>query len=56
MLAYSSNVGAITIADKLGRDRLIDYQKRFGLGKPTVTTRRGQRPAADASESSYGRC
>ncbi|MBQ1015737.1 penicillin-binding protein 2, partial [Micromonospora sp. M51] len=35
MLAYSSNVGAITVADRLGRDRLIDYQKRFGLGKPT---------------------
>ncbi|MET8351320.1 MULTISPECIES: peptidoglycan D,D-transpeptidase FtsI family protein [unclassified Micromonospora] len=35
MLAYSSNVGTITIADKLGRDRLIDYQKRFGLGQPT---------------------
>ncbi|MER5702873.1 penicillin-binding protein 2 [Micromonospora sp. NPDC002296] len=35
MLAYSSNVGTIEIADKLGRDRLIDYQKRFGLGQPT---------------------
>ncbi|WP_446216060.1 peptidoglycan D,D-transpeptidase FtsI family protein [Micromonospora sp. IBHARD004] len=35
MLAFSSNVGTIEIADKLGRDRLIDYQKRFGLGQPT---------------------
>ncbi|TDB72102.1 penicillin-binding protein 2, partial [Micromonospora sp. KC723] len=35
MMAYSSNVGTIEIANKLGRDRLIDYQKRFGLGQPT---------------------
>ncbi|MEH0937576.1 peptidoglycan D,D-transpeptidase FtsI family protein [Micromonospora psammae] len=35
MLAYSSNVGTIQVADLLGRDRLIDYQKRFGLGQPT---------------------
>ncbi|MGC5018107.1 peptidoglycan D,D-transpeptidase FtsI family protein [Micromonospora sp. DT47] len=35
MLAYSSNVGTIQIADRLGRDRLIDYQKRFGLGQAT---------------------
>ncbi|MFI9640111.1 peptidoglycan D,D-transpeptidase FtsI family protein [Micromonospora sp. NPDC051925] len=35
MLAYSSNVGTIEIGDRLGRDRLIDYQKRFGLGQPT---------------------
>jgi cell division protein FtsI (penicillin-binding protein 3) len=35
MLAYSSNVGTITIADKLGADKLYEYQLKFGLGKAT---------------------
>lgn len=35
MLAQSSNVGTIMIADELGRDRLYEYQKKFGLGKKT---------------------
>ncbi|MFG1837737.1 peptidoglycan D,D-transpeptidase FtsI family protein [Micromonospora sp. NPDC049175] len=59
MLAYSSNVGAITVADKLGRDRLIDYQKRFGLGKPTGEGMPGEAggrllPAEEWSGSSAG--
>ncbi|MGI5519507.1 peptidoglycan D,D-transpeptidase FtsI family protein [Micromonospora sp. CA-259024] len=59
MLAYSSNVGTITIADKLGRDRLIDYQKRFGLGKPTGEGMPGEAsgrllPPDEWSGSSYG--
>ncbi|MEH1170109.1 penicillin-binding protein 2 [Micromonospora sp. CPCC 205539] len=59
MLAYSSNVGTITIADKLGRDRLIDYQKRFGLGKPTGEGMPGEAsgrllPADEWSKSSEG--
>ncbi|SCF00502.1 peptidoglycan synthetase FtsI [Micromonospora coriariae] len=59
MLAYSSNVGTITIADKLGRDRLIDYQKRFGLGQPTGEGVPGEAsgrllPADEWSESSEG--
>ncbi|MBQ0903268.1 penicillin-binding protein 2 [Micromonospora sp. U21] len=59
MLAYSSNVGTITIADKLGRDRLIDYQKRFGLGQPTGEGVPGEAsgrllPADEWSGSSYG--
>ncbi|MGW2623967.1 penicillin-binding transpeptidase domain-containing protein [Micromonospora taraxaci] len=59
MLAYSSNVGTITIADKLGRDRLIDYQKRFGLGKPTGEGMPGEAsgrllPADEWSDSSEG--
>ncbi|MFG2050085.1 peptidoglycan D,D-transpeptidase FtsI family protein [Micromonospora sp. NPDC048935] len=59
MLAYSSNVGAITVADKLGRDRLIDYQKRFGLGRPTGEGMPGEAtgrllPAEEWSGSSYG--
>ncbi|MEV4497631.1 penicillin-binding protein 2, partial [Micromonospora arborensis] len=59
MLAYSSNVGTITIAEKLGKDRLIDYQKRFGLGKPTGEGMPGEAsgrllPADEWSESSHG--
>jgi cell division protein FtsI (penicillin-binding protein 3) len=59
MLAYSSNVGTITIADKLGRERLIDYQKRFGLGQPTGEGMPGEAsgrllPAGEWSGSSYG--
>ncbi|NYH42403.1 cell division protein FtsI (penicillin-binding protein 3) [Micromonospora jinlongensis] len=59
MLAYSSNVGTITIAEKLGPDRLIDYQKRFGLGKPTGEGMPGEAsgrllPADEWSESSHG--
>ncbi|MFU8849861.1 peptidoglycan D,D-transpeptidase FtsI family protein [Micromonospora sp. SL1-18] len=59
MLAFSSNVGTIEIAGKLGRDRLIDYQKRFGLGRPTGEGMPGEAPgrllpADEWSGSSYG--
>ncbi|MFI7522238.1 peptidoglycan D,D-transpeptidase FtsI family protein [Micromonospora globbae] len=59
MLAYSSNVGTIKIADELGQDRLIDYQRRFGLGQPTGEGMPGEAsgrllPAEEWSESSYG--
>ncbi|MDM4719983.1 penicillin-binding protein 2 [Micromonospora sp. WMMA1363] len=59
MMAYSSNVGTIAIADMLGRDRLIDYQKRFGLGEPTGVGVPGEAsgrvlPADEWSGSSYG--
>ncbi len=35
ILAFSSNVGTIHIADMLGAQRLYDFQRRFGLGRPT---------------------
>lgn len=35
ILQRSSNVGAITIAKMLGKDRLLHWIKRFGFGKPT---------------------
>ncbi len=59
MLAFSSNVGTIKIADRLGRDRLIDYQKRFGLGQATGEGMPGEAPgrllpADQWSGSSYG--
>ncbi|MGW4502916.1 peptidoglycan D,D-transpeptidase FtsI family protein, partial [Micromonospora sp. NPDC004336] len=59
MMAYSSNVGTIEIADKLGPERLIDYQKRFGLGEPTGVGMPGEAsgrllPADEWSGSSAG--
>ncbi|WP_170323904.1 peptidoglycan D,D-transpeptidase FtsI family protein [Cryptosporangium phraense] len=35
ILAQSSNVGTIMVADKLGADRLYAYQRAFGLGTKT---------------------
>lgn len=35
ILAYSSNVGTIKIADLLGPQKLYEYQRRFGLGEAT---------------------
>ncbi|RKN50788.1 peptidoglycan D,D-transpeptidase FtsI family protein [Micromonospora endolithica] len=59
MMAYSSNVGTIAIAERLGKERLIDYQKRFGLGEPTGVGMPGEAsgrllPAEEWSDSAYG--
>ncbi len=35
ILSHSSNVGAITIAEKLGPSQLMHWIDRFGFGKPT---------------------
>ncbi|AGZ40286.1 peptidoglycan D,D-transpeptidase FtsI family protein [Actinoplanes friuliensis] len=35
VLAYSSNIGTIRIAQKLGKEKLYEYQRRFGLGQAT---------------------
>ncbi|HEX4679973.1 MAG TPA: penicillin-binding protein 2 [Gaiellaceae bacterium] len=35
ILSYSSNVGAITIAEKLGASQLMNWIDRFGFGKTT---------------------
>ncbi|GIE96882.1 penicillin-binding protein PbpB [Paractinoplanes rishiriensis] len=35
LLALSSNVGTILIADKLGKQKVYEYQQKFGLGRPT---------------------
>ncbi|SHM35554.1 peptidoglycan D,D-transpeptidase FtsI family protein [Cryptosporangium aurantiacum] len=35
ILAQSSNIGTIMVADKLGPQRLYDYQRAFGLGTRT---------------------
>jgi cell division protein FtsI/penicillin-binding protein 2 len=35
ILAQSSNVGAITLAQQLGKERLSTWIRRFGFGRPT---------------------
>jgi cell division protein FtsI (penicillin-binding protein 3) len=35
LMAYSSNVGTIRLGDKLGAQRVFDYQRKFGLGEAT---------------------
>lgn len=35
VLEHSSNVGMVFVAQKLGRDKLLSFIKRFGFGKPT---------------------
>jgi cell division protein FtsI (penicillin-binding protein 3) len=35
ILSKSSNVGAITLAELLGKDRLVSWISRFGFGHPT---------------------
>lgn len=44
ILAYSSNVGTILIADKLGKDRLYAYQQKFGLGRASGEGTLGEAP------------
>ncbi|HZN17878.1 MAG TPA: penicillin-binding protein 2 [Micromonosporaceae bacterium] len=59
ILAYSSNVGTIRIADALTPRKLYEYQLRFGLGVPTGVGLPGEaeglvQPPENWSGSSYG--
>ncbi|HEX2417894.1 MAG TPA: penicillin-binding protein 2 [Micromonosporaceae bacterium] len=59
ILAYSSNVGTIQIADQLGARRLHQYQRRFGLGSATGVGVPGEatgivQPPQRWSATSYG--
>jgi cell division protein FtsI (penicillin-binding protein 3) len=59
ILAYSSNVGTIAIADKLGKEKLFEYQKKFGLGTATGVGVPGEAsgmllPPDEWSGSAYG--
>ena len=59
ILAQSSNVGTITIADKLGADKLYEYQRKFGLGSKTGVGLPGEsaglvQPPSRWSDPSYG--
>jgi cell division protein FtsI (penicillin-binding protein 3) len=44
ILARSSNVGAITLAEKLGQHRLAQWISRFGFGRPTRIDYPGESP------------
>jgi cell division protein FtsI (penicillin-binding protein 3) len=44
ILAHSSNVGAITLAEMLGKDRLASWISRFGYGHPTGIDFPGESP------------
>ncbi len=44
ILAQSSNVGAITLAEKLGRKRLYRWMRRFGFGSTTGIAFPGETP------------
>ena len=59
ILAYSSNVGTITVASELGADKLYEYQKKLGFGAPTGEGLPGEsgglvQPPSRWSGSSYG--
>jgi cell division protein FtsI/penicillin-binding protein 2 len=44
ILAQSSNVGTVTVAQKLGKDELIKWITRFGFGQPTGVDYPGESP------------
>lgn len=59
ILAWSSNVGTITLADQLGAQKLYDYQRAFGLGEVTGEGLPEEaaglvQPPANWSEESHG--
>lgn len=59
IMAFSSNVGTIMIADELGAEQLYEYQQAFGLGTPTGVGMPGEVPGRllppqDWYGSSYG--
>ncbi|MFD1326103.1 peptidoglycan D,D-transpeptidase FtsI family protein, partial [Micromonospora sonneratiae] len=59
ILAYSSNVGTIKVADALGKQKLYEYQQKFCLGQATGVGLPGEAsgrllPPDEWSGSSYG--
>jgi cell division protein FtsI (penicillin-binding protein 3) len=59
ILAYSSNVGTITVASHLPAPTLVNYQRAFGLGRATGEGLPGEAPgmvlpAKDWHGTSYG--
>jgi cell division protein FtsI (penicillin-binding protein 3) len=59
ILAWSSNVGTITLADQLGAEKLYAYQRAFGLGDPIGTGLPGEaaglvQPPENWSEEAHG--
>ena len=45
VIAMSSNVGTIKVAQKLGPQRLTHYIRLFGFGRAALPDFRGERPA-----------
>jgi cell division protein FtsI (penicillin-binding protein 3) len=35
VMAQSSNIGTILFADRIGKKKLYEYQRKFGMGQPT---------------------
>ena len=59
LLAWSSNVGTIMLADRLGADKLYEYQRAFGLGESTATGLPGEsaglvQPPENWAADAYG--
>ena len=59
IIAQSSNVGTIQLADCVGKEKLYEYQKAFGLGEPTGVGVAGEaagmlQPPENWSGTSYG--
>ena len=46
IVSHSSNIGAITLAEMLGKQRLSEWIDRFGFGKPTGIDFPGESPGA----------
>jgi cell division protein FtsI/penicillin-binding protein 2 len=44
ILSHSSNVGAVTLARKLGKERLAKWIERYGFGRPTGIDFPGESP------------
>jgi cell division protein FtsI (penicillin-binding protein 3) len=42
VIVKSSNVGAIKVGQRLGAERLVDYVRRFGFGRPSSPDFRGE--------------
>jgi cell division protein FtsI (penicillin-binding protein 3) len=59
ILAWSSNVGTITLADRLGAQKLYEYQRAFGLGELTASGLPGEsaglvQPPENWAADAYG--
>src|ERR671931_1446002 len=53
ILARSSNVGAITLAERLGQHRLAQWIQRFGFGRRTGIDFLGESPGIVLPEKSW---
>jgi cell division protein FtsI (penicillin-binding protein 3) len=53
ILARSSNVGAITLAEKLGQNRLAGWISRWGFGRPTGIDYPGESPGIVVPERKW---